>query len=354
MAKVRRLVLGLIVAVLGGGRAALAQSPNVIPPPLTVLADANGGFSARDLEAVAHGAAAVTAMHASDKDEVALMALVVVDVPRAFYATHAWDVLTAEGSLHSSGVVREPATPADFADVVLTDNEAKTLKRCRPLHCGLKLSINQISQAAHEVEWSSSTNAQADSLMRHWLADLTNDYRARGDVALPTYDDTRIAESSAAGFAVLFGESEAFLRDAPGLAEHLRQSPSVPMAGIESAIYWTVDRPEGLTPIVSLVRRSTFSPADSNAPTLMITKQLYASHYFDARLDITALAAGASEQGTRTYALVTRRLRFDKLPSSGMFDLRGRIIRKLRNALRDEVMGVKSRIEAAYMHPDGR
>jgi hypothetical protein len=340
----------MLLAACTAMSGAVAQTSNGLPPTLAALAEAYGGFSAQDLDAVAHGGVAVTAMHASDKDEVALMALVLVDVPRSFYVTHAWDVLTTLENVSSSGMVHAPATPADFDGFSLTENEAKSLKRCRPLHCDLKLSINQISQVAHEIRWAPDATAQADSLLREWLAELANDYRARGDAALPVYDDTRIAEESAAGFAILLSENEALLRNAPALAEHLRQSPSLPMAGIESAIYWTVDRPEGLTPIVSMVQRSTFSPADTSAATLMISKQLYASHYFDARLDMTALA----EQGMRSYALVTRRFRFDKLPSSGMFDLRGRIIRKLRNALRDELVAAKARLEAGYGHPDGR
>jgi hypothetical protein len=115
-------------------------------------------------------------------------------------------------------------------------------------------------------------------------------------------------------------------------------------------IYWTVDHPEGLSPIVGVVQHTSTTPADGRTPTLLITKQIYANHYFDARLDIVAIADGPTEAEPETYALVVRRVRFDKLPSGGMFDLRGRVVRKLRAALHDELTETRTRLQALYHH----
>lgn len=337
----RHVKLAVLVVALTAAVPALGQSPNAPPVALAPLIDAFGSFSARDLEDVARGDVAVVTLHGTDRDEVALMALMSVSVPRTFYATHASEGPAAE----HGGVVREPATPADFDGVSFSDAELKGLKKCRPLHCGIKLPAGDMPPVARAAE--AKSNQVVDSIVRRWLADRVNDYRARGDSALPRYDDTRLDERSAEGFRRLLDESAPFTRDVRGLAEFLRGPPGASVPGIASAIHWTVDRPEGLTPIVSLVQRTTCIAADPRLPALMIAKQLYATHYFDARLDMTALAEGAGETPD-TYALVVRRVRFDKLPSGGVFDLRGRVVRKLRNALREELAATKRYVEAAY------
>ena len=43
-----------------------------------------------------------------------------------------------------------------------------------------------------------------------------------------------------------------------------------------------------------------------------------------------------------------RRIRFDKLPSRGLFDVRGRVVRQLRDALREELTSTRQRVHAAY------
>ena len=332
--------LAVVVIALAPAIPARAQSVNGPPPSLTSLIDSFGSFGAHELDEVARGDVAVVTLHGTDKADVALLALVSVAVPRAFYATHAWDA----DPERASGTVHDPAGAADFAGVSLTDAEVRGLRRCRPLHCGVKLPASEMTRIARVAESSAAT---VDSAVRQWLADRVNDYHARGDSALPRYDDTKAAEESAAGFLRLLDESAPFVRDVPGLAQYLRGSPSASLPGVVSTIHWTVDHPEGLTPIASVVQRTTCTVADPTAPTFMIVKQLYATHYFDARLDVTAIAEGAGETPD-TYALVVRRLRFDKLPSGGMFDIRGRVTRKLRNALREELAATKRRLESSY------
>jgi len=336
-----RLVAVVVAIAALAPRSAVGQSPNAPPAALASLVDAFGSFSAHDLEEVARGEIAVVTLHRTDKDEIALMALVSVAVPRTFYATHAWDA----DPERVAGVVHDPATAADFSGVSLTDNELKGLRKCRPLHCGIKLPASEMPLVARAAELSSRT--AVDSVMHQLLADHVNDYRARGDSALPRYDDTRAAERSAEGMARLIEASSPFTRDVPALAAYLGGSPRASVPGVESAIHWTMDRPEGLAPIVSVVQRTTCVAADPRLPTLLIVKQLYATHYFDARLDVIALAEGAGETPD-TYALMVRRVRFDKLPSGGLFDVRGRVVRKLRGALRDELARSKRHLEAAY------
>jgi hypothetical protein len=325
-----------------------AQVPNGLPPSLSALMESYGALGARELAALARGDVAVLTVQTSDKDEVALVGVFAAPVPRAFYATHVWEIAgSLERPQRAAGLVHDPATPADFDQLSFSDGDAKSMRKCRPLHCPFKLSAGQMAQMSRAVNESPDPRAALDSAMRSFLAERVNDYRARGDSSLLIFDDTRLGERSSDGFAHLL-EDAPILREAPGVAEYLRGPPRAGVPGIESAIYWTLDHPDGSAAIAGVVQRVLFTPTDARAPLLLITKQLYANHYFDARLDITALADAPTEAEPETYALVVRRLKFDKLPSGGMFDVRGRIIRRLRTALHDELTETRSRLEMLY------
>jgi hypothetical protein len=186
--------------------------------------------------------------------------------------------------------------------------------------------------------------------MREWLAKVVNDYRARGDAALPVYDDTRRGEWSATGFRSLL-EANAFLfRDAPSFAAHLADSPARVVPGATSTIFWAVDRRPGLKPILDVSQLSSFSGEGTSSARLVAVKQIYASHYFDSWLDVTSLLEQPGSS-PHTCLVIVRRVRFDKLPNRALFDVRGRIVRKLRDALHDELEHAKQTAEAAYHAP---
>jgi hypothetical protein len=184
-------------------------------------------------------------------------------------------------------------------------------------------------------------------MLRNWLVALVSDYRTRGNAALPIYDDTRAGERSGAGFLALLGEDAFLLRDVPTFANYLAASPESALAGAASTIYWSQDRRPGLKPILSVSQRSTYRGDGDSAPMFVAVKQLYASHYFDAWLDVASLIE-QSAPTPRTYLVLVRRVRFDHLPNRGLFDIRGRIVRKVRDELRDELGRAKQMTEAAY------
>jgi hypothetical protein len=66
-------------------------------------------------------------------------------------------------------------------------------------------------------------------------------------------------------------------------------------------------------------------------------KQLYATHYFEAALELLAIVDGTGAPGEpRTYLITVRRFRFDALPG-GLFNIRGRVRRQLVDATRADL-----------------
>lgn len=337
----------LVLGVSSAGAQQANEAPRL--PGLSFL-ETLGAPRSGDLAAVERGEVVVWPVAGADRDEVALVGLMRVAVPRGFYFARTSNVtafLTRPGR-ESFGVMGTPPVLADVATMRLDASDAAGLRKCRVSHCSIKLPERQMGVMASALaSRPHDDQSTADSLMREWLLGVVTDYHARGDAALPVYDDTRPAEQSAPGFRQLLGENASMFRDAPAFASYLAESPAHAIAGATSTIYWAIDRRSGLKPILSVSQLSTFRGAGPGAPMFIATKQLYASHYFDSRLDVESLVAGAAPEPS-TYVALVRRVRFDKLPSRALFDVRGRVVRQLRDALREELADTRQSVQAAY------
>ena len=349
----------LCVALLASSAsAANAQHPKEAPrlPGLSFL-EALGVPLSRDLAAVERGEVVVWPVAGADRDEVALAGLMRVAVPRDVYVARIANAtaLQSRPGRESFGVLSTPPALADFAAMKLDGADAAGLRKCRVAHCSIKLPERQMEAMAmalgHRDRDDSSGASRADSLMRAWLFGLVTDYCARGDAALPIYDDTRPGEQSESGFRQLLGEDAVMFREAPAFASYLAESPVHPIAGAASTLFWAIDTHSGLKPILGVSQLSTFRGASPGTAMFIATKQLYASHYFDAWLDVESLVTGPTPESP-TYVAFVRRVRFDKLPSRGLFDVRGRVVRQLRDALREELTDTRKAVQAGYEGPE--
>lgn len=359
--------------LLGRSLPGLGQAERPLPAQVAAIIANYGGLPSKELTEVDRGQAVVVTVSSTDHNEVALLGLVAVDVPRAFYLARAGELpayLSGTGRF-AVGVFHDPATAADQSTLTLDMSDIGALQKCRPSHCQVKLPDAIMQRLRQSVDWSGDRAGQVNGLIREWLAGLVNDYRLHGDESLPIYDDTQLGERSADGYRQLLEENTRLLDDAPTLAAFLREPTNERAAGLETSICWAIDERPGLRPTLSVDQLATYSSADPHAPTYIVTKQLYASHYFDAFLDVAALidralpppastpspsspspspSSAAPSSGGGTYVLLLRRVRFDDLPGGGLFNIRGRVIRKLRDGTRDELARTKQMMETAYEH----
>jgi hypothetical protein len=188
---------------------------------------------------------------------------------------------------------------------------------------------------------------QVDSIFRQWMADYVNAYRARGASAMVVYDDTKRSVRSSDANRTLVSESPALARDAPALTPFLTGDAPAP-PGVRDTIYWAVDARPGLKPILSIAQLAVDTVAADTSDALIVSRQLYADHYFEAFLDVTTVVDGGA--GT-SYLLLERRAKFDDLPSGGLFSIRGRAVHKLRDALRDELARIRAELRPSSPPP---
>lgn len=87
----------------------------------------------------------------------------------------------------------------------------------------------------------------------------------------------------------------------------------------------------------------------AGAPLIITSKQIFASHYFDASLGLALLVdATENKAAPRFYLIYLNRTRVDALRSSFAFLIRGIIGRNIRGQMKDIMAALKVKLEAQY------
>src|SRR3989442_614093 len=147
------------------------------------------------------------------------------------------------------------------------------------------------------------------------------------------YDDRGNVRASDA-FAALLGESPYVYEYVPSFHQYLATYPRGKLDGLSEVLFWSEDALPRLKPILSVTHLAVYAPPELPGATLVAAKEIYADHYFEAGFDLTTVidrVTTAAKPGI--YLILLRRLRFDDLPG-GVFNIRGKVIGKLRDQMR--------------------
>jgi hypothetical protein len=334
-------------AIIAVGLAACAASAQSAPNALHRLTM----LDAKALDAIEGGDAVAITLDSPDKSEIATLGVVRLEVPRGFYVDHVKQLtgFLASGTKSSSGSFSEPAKLEDVATLSLDPSDVKALEKCQPLKCDVKLPASEMESFRNALAKSHDPLTRADSLMREWLVAYVNAYRADSTEETVVYDDTKRPVRSSEAFHAL--ESEPM---PPGLdAEPFSYMLSVPRAArppaVSSRISWEADRMPGLKPMLEVIERSMYASPTRPDESWMSSKLLYASHYFESQVDLLTVsdAPTATGQGA-SYLVVLRRQKFDDLPSGGLFNIRGKAVKRLRESLRTTLASTRVAVAKAY------
>jgi hypothetical protein len=121
----------------------------------------------------------------------------------------------------------------------------------------------------------------------------------------------------------------------------------VPAPGAVSLISWSKRQYEKLRPIVCLNHVVWFPVSEGTIKNVIASKQLYASHYFEASLELTAVIADDEVAETAgMYVVYVNRSRLDALRRSAPPGMKDRMRHGLRDRVETEMTSMKSRLEA--------
>ncbi len=332
------LVLGALVQQAGGA-----------PPEMAALLSALY-FDDRDITAIERGEVVTKLIGTDDAREVAVFGVVGVRVPPGFFVNEFRDIerFSKSERVPQVGMFSMPPRPSDLGDLVIPDGDVEALSWCEVGACDVKLSVPQIERFRRDVEWSAADyREQATELYRATLLDRMNAYLEGGDAALGEYADKREPLSIAEGFGILLNHSRVLLESAPDLHEYLANFPKPEPEGVESFFYWT-EESFGLKPVITLNHAAIYSyPKGGTRPQFLIaSKQLYATHYFQAVLSLIALIDSSSGgEAPLSYVLFANRMRFDGRLSG----IKRRIFRlRMRDGLDADLKASRDKLEEAY------
>jgi hypothetical protein len=322
----------------------LAQRSAPAPEPQTFLRTV-GGFSSADLAALERGEP-VAKVLGTDRREVAIVGAVRITARRERLVDRYRDVSSLRGSniVLELGTFGEIPRTEDLRGLTPEDYDLETIRDCKPGDCGVRVSADTMARFAREVNWRAvDWREQAGSLWRRVLAEYAAAYRATG--ALGDYRNKATPLSVAEEFGVLFDESRYFSSAVPEFFGYLQGFPRARLPGAEDILYWKKDD-IGLRPITSITHLTLYTPPaggpEPRRPAVIGSKQIYATHYFDAALGLT-LAFDDGAAGF--YMLSINRARTRSLQSFMRSIVRSTVQRKSRDAMEHILRSTKHALE---------
>jgi hypothetical protein len=192
---------------------------------------------------------------------------------------------------------------ADLQQLTIDAGDIEDLKQCVAGDCQIKLSAAMIDRLRREVNWQAGDyQTQATQLLKTMLVEYVRDYVARGPAALIAYNDKRNE--------VRLADEQQALSSASGYLNDLMREARPGMRIVEDSIIWSKIK-FGLKPVLVINHvRAYKHDRDSGPQVLVASNQIYANHYFNASLALTAFV---NLPGSTPYLVYENRSRTDGL-----------------------------------------
>lgn len=324
-----------VISILVGLSGSTTGAQEAEDEPSTFL-KSHVDFSDKDVERVHQGEIVVKSLKTRERSEVAVFGVVRIPGNVADILSLVDDVEEyADENTTRIGRLSETPRLEDFALLSLPEQDVESLRKCKPGDCDIKLSANAIERLQAEIDWSAPDHAErANALFRRVLLDYVLDYQARGNAALMVYAHDKEPAPLADSFAALLGDSPYLYEYVPESHSYLESYPAARPANARDFFFWSIED-FGLKPTIRLMHVTILQGGEGGAARLLVlTKLLYASHYYRGYLGVSSLEAGVGpEAGGEQFVLG-----LDRTSSDGMSGLVGRVARsKLQNGMRDRM-----------------
>jgi hypothetical protein len=291
---------------LGVGSAAAAEAP-----PRPFLRDVIKLDDAQ-LAAVDRGEVITKLLPTAEKAEVAAFGVVkVAGTPDALLRL-AKDIqrFRKVPQIPEMGVFSTPPRVEDLRGLTHPPDDIAALKSCKPGSCDVKLGTKGLGMIS-KIDWSApDAQAQAVAIFNQGIVEMAATYQQKGVDALGDVQDKKTAKQRAQEHRTLLTNSPYLATYVKEFNDYLTDYPYRKLAGVEDVHYWAKDT-FGLKPVVSVYHLALFK---SDRGAILASRQVAASHFFNAALEI--MAAVPAADGNGMYLLSLYRTRLD--PPTGM------------------------------------
>jgi hypothetical protein len=305
LTRVRHLPVFLLVCGLVFFAAASIQA-QTSPAELQKLLQEKAAFAETDFAALQQGETIVKAAPTQDKSEIAVSGLVNLHAGAEEFLRSYRESLTHQtnAAVLEIGSFSVAPTLSDLQNLTLEADDIEALKECAVGNCRIKLSAAMIQRFAREVNWQAPDYPQqATQLFKSILVDYVRDYSKRGEAALIEYNDKPDQVSLADEQHAISG-APGYLNDI--LATTTEAKPALQQ--VQELLVWSKIK-FGLKPVITVNHVTIYKGDGELGPqVLAVSKQIYADHYFNSSLALTAFVTVA---GPTSYLVYENRSRVD-------------------------------------------
>ena len=306
------------------------------------------GFTKAELGALESGTVIARVMPGATDTEVMVVAGVKIRATREQVLSYYGQMVAyVDGQITTGfGRFNNPPSLADVGKLSLDAGDIAQLRSCRPGDCDLRTGGTAVATISSAVNWQApDAAAQANARVREAIVAYMTAYMKNGDDALITYTDRAQPVSLRQQWNEILAASPYFQQYGVSLREYLTKYPRQTLPGARDVHYWVQEDYAGLKPVLSLVHGVIYQDPATPDRTVVVQKQLYASHYYDGSLAV-AVAISATEGTTPiTYLVYANRSRGDVL-KGGFGGLRRSVARnQAKSAAEQTLTTIKTVLE---------
>lgn len=283
-----------------------------------------------------------------EDSEIAILGGVVIAVPSEYFLNQFRDIsnFLKSPAVLEAGQFSVAPSLSKLSKVILSRADIEAVKQCRLGNCNLKLSAAMIQQIARGMDLSSGGSGSVDLAFRTALVDYIRTYLADGNRALICYVDNKPPICMADVLNELLNQSSLLRECAPALSEWLAGSRQMSADNPERFLYWSKEKLGPLKPIVGVTQAIIYSnEKDGVRWNFIASKQIYASHYFQASLGLTVLVDIGQHSVLMLYI---HRSRVDGLDGWLGAVKRAIVRHKVRSGMAEYLAGLRGKLERSY------
>lgn len=309
------------------------------------------GLSEGELSDLKKGKVLTKPLSTTAKQELAILGVARINVPGEYFVKHykkeGMNLETVGAEI--GGRFSDEPHIGDVRSLSIPWNDLKALTKCEQGDCKVKATSEIMVEFRKLDSTAPDFEDEGNRVIRKVLVEYVQNYLKSGNIALPVYRDKEHPVRMAEEYQDLFSKSFYTQRYAPLLRNYFQDFPREKLPNAEGAIYWSREDlgNQATRPVFSVNHLVFYERPDNPGDLIVGSKQLYASHYFEAALGLTLMVEDREGDEPGFFLIHINQSRIDVLREiPGL--LRNFFTQGVHDLLKKRLKTVKARLETAY------